>query len=340
MVIPICFAGLSHRGTWRNLRLESCALRQQAFASGTWSNKESHLKQYEAFCIYHGAPDFPVLPGVLLRFIALLGRGKGSYTSAANTISSLKWVASQIDIDSVKVFNSPFVSSSLKGLKAQLSRPVHQKLPFSLAHLALIYNSLDLSNVKHLSGWSAMLMAFFGCLRLSNLVPISRSKFDPNKQLKREDIEFNGDLVLVCFKWSKTNQHCKKLTWIPICEVSDPRFSLKFHLVRLFSQVTVPPNAPLFSHSKSCFHSRHSLLGLLNKCLSESRLRVRDFSWHSFRRGAAVFAFDLGLEDSSVQLLGDWSSAAFKTYLEFAFKRKVSVAREIAISFNKEVKRL
>ena len=56
--------------------------------------------------------------------------------------------------------------------------------------------------------------------------------------------------------------------------------------------------------------------------------------------GAAVFAFELGLADSAVQLLGDWSSAAFKSYLEFSYLKKVSVAKNIASSFDFKVKQL
>ena len=47
-----------------------------------------------------------------------------------------------------------------------------------------------------------------------------------------------------------------------------------------------------------------------------------------------MFAFELGLADSAVQLLGDWSSSAFKSYLEFSFMRKVSVAEAISESFD------
>ena len=69
-------------------------------------------------------------------------------------------------------------------------------------------------------------------------------------------------------------------------------------------------------------------------------LPLADYSWHSFRRGAAVFAFELGLADSAVQLLGDWSSSAFKNYLEFAFSRKASVAKKISRSFDDHVNKL
>ena len=77
----------------------------------------------------------------------------------------------------------------------------------------------------------------------------------------------------------------------------------------------MPGRSPLFSFGKNDFHSRFSLVRLLNLCLVDARLSLSDYSWHSFRRGAAVFAFKLGLSDSAVQLLGDWSSAPSRTIL-------------------------
>ena len=222
----------------------------------------------------------------------------------------------------------------MKGLKAQLSRPVRQKLPFTVDHLCNFYEFLDLSNEKHLSCWCAMILAFFGCFRLSNLVPISKNKFDPLKQLKRDDIKFEKDVLLVYYKWSKTNQSCNRVSWVPICSVKDARFNVIYNFKRLFSIVNAPKDAPLFSFSRSDYHSRFTLVRMLDKIVYKAGLAMSDYSWHSFRRGAAVFAFELGLADSAVQLLGDWSSAAFKNYLEFSFLRKVSVAKKISKSFD------
>ena len=198
--------------------MESCALRERGLAQGTWANKVSHLKAYICFTTHYGVQDFPVLLGVLLRFIALLGRGSYTYESATNIISSVKYFASVLDPPSTKVFEAVLVSASLKGLKAQLSRPVHQKLPVSLEHLSKFHNALDLSNAKHLACWCAMLLAFFGCLRLSNLVPSSQIRFDPLKHLKRDDFKCADSFVLVFYKWAKTNQNAKK-------SVVDPYFS-------------------------------------------------------------------------------------------------------------------
>ena len=146
-------------------------MRERGLALGTWANKVSHLRTYVAFTSYFGAPDFPVNLGVLLRFIAFLGRGSYAYQSASNIISSIKWFASILDPSSLNTFEAVFVSASLKGLKAQLSRPVRQKLPFTVSHLLKFYNSLNLSLAKHLSCWCAMLIAFFGCFSMM-LLPL------------------------------------------------------------------------------------------------------------------------------------------------------------------------
>lgn len=338
-LIEAYFTGLVHRGSWHRLRSESCVLRERGLAHGTWANKVSHLRTYITFTTYFGVPDFPVHLGVLLRFIALLGRGSLAYKSAVNMLGSIKWFASLLDPPSTKVFDAVLIAISMKGLKAQLSRPIRQKLPLSIDHLLKFYSILNLSNIKHLSGWCAMLLAFFGCFRLSNLVPTSTNNFDPLKHLTRGDIKFDNDIVLVFYKWSKTNQNSSKVAWIPICPVSDARFNIKLYLEKLFVCVNTHSNAPLFSYKKCKYHSRYSLSKLLDICLYEASLSPADYSWHSFRRGSAVFAFELGLADSAVQLLGDWSSSAFKHYLEFSFLRKVTVSETIASKFDHYVKK-
>ena len=336
----IYFPDITHKGSWRRLQAESCALRERGLSQGTWANKVSHLRTYITFTTYFNVPDFPVQLGVLLRFIPFLGRSPVGHSYVSSIVSSVKWFAGLLDPQSVEVFEAVIVKTSLKGLKAQLSRPVRQKLPFTLTHLCKFYDFLNLCEPKHLSCWCAMLIAFFGCFRLSNLVPISKGKFDALKQLKRDDIKFKKDYVLIFYKWSKTNQNASRVAWVPIGSVSDPRFNIKCHFQKLFELVKVPSDAPLFSFKNDLYHSRYSLVNLLDKCLYGAGLSIPDYSWHSFRRGAAVFAFELGLADSAVQLLGDWSSDAFKNNLEFSFVRKAAIAKKIARNFDLQVTQL
>ena len=332
--------GIRHKSSWQRLRLESCDLRERGLTSGTWGNRVSHLRSFTIFTTYFGVQDFPVCLGVLLRFIPFLGRDPVAFKYASNIISSIKWFASLLDPSSTKVFDALLVKASLRGLKAQLSRPIRQKLPFTIEHLCSFYNFLDFNDVKQFACWCAMILAFFGCFRLSNLVPQSKALFDPLKQLKRDDIRFEGDLALIYFKCSKTTQNSSRVAWVPIGSAVDPRFNVKRNFQLLFSLVKAPSNAPLFTFNKSHFHSRFSLVKILDSCLYGAGLSPADYSWHSFRRGAAVFAFELGLADSAVQLLGDWSSAAFKNYLEFAFARKIKIAKLMAESFDKHLVQL
>ena len=85
------FPDLVLSNSWWKLRVESCALRERGLAHGTWANKVSHLKAYISFTTVFGVQDFPVHLGVLLRFIALLGRGSHTAKSASNIIGSVKF---------------------------------------------------------------------------------------------------------------------------------------------------------------------------------------------------------------------------------------------------------
>ena len=283
---------LIHFQFWESLRQESGEQRRRGLSDGSWQNRVSHLRAFITFTSFFRVQDFPVQLTVILRFIAFLGRSSLAYGSASNVISSIKYFAAFLVPSSDKVFESILVSAALKGLKAQLSRPPRQKLPLSPAHLLRFYSALDFSDSKQLAAWCAMLLAFFACLRLSSIVPLSKNKFDSVKHLKVSDVIFDGDIVLIFYKFSKTNQHANKVFWIPIFSVQDHRFNLKKNLCMLFEKVKPPPHAPLFSFGEKSFHTRSSLVKILDKCLYEAGLPVADFSWHSFRRGAATFAFD------------------------------------------------
>ena len=61
--------------------------------------------------------------------------------------------------------------------------------------------------------------------------------------------------------------------------------------------------------TKSCFTNKIRA-GLQAVGLPES-----DFAGHSFRFGAATAAANAGVEDSTIQMLRRWSSAAFLSYI-------------------------
>lgn len=55
--------------------------------------------------------------------------------------------------------------------------------------------------------------------RKSNMVPVSLTEFDPNKQLLRQDVVIFKEVLLVFVKWSKTNQFGNRLVKIPLTAI-------------------------------------------------------------------------------------------------------------------------
>ena len=50
------------------------------------------------------------------------------------------------------------------------------------------------------------------------------------------------------------------------------------------------------------------------------------FTGHSFRRGGATWAFQAGIPGELIQICGDWSSDAYKQYLQFSMADKLNLA--------------
>ena len=75
------------------------------------------------------------------------------------------------------------------------------------------------------------------------------------------------------------------------------------------------PNPPFFRMRnmkpllKPCFVSE------VCKALMALGLPAGDYAGHSFRIGAAMAAAAAGIEDSTIQLLSCWNSAAFFSYI-------------------------
>ena len=79
--------------------------------------------------------------------------------------------------------------------------------------------------------------------------------------------------------------------------------------------------SPMYYHSYQTF--------LRNK-LSELGLPAQLYSSHSFRRGGATFAFKCAVPGELIKQHGDWSSAAYLSYLNFSMDQKVNVSKRLA----------
>ena len=72
---------------------------------------------------------------------------------------------------------------------------------------------------------------------------------------------------------------------------------------------------PFFRNERGHPLTKAAFVQKIRQALSQLGLPAEQFAGHSFRIGAATAAAQAGLEDSVIQALGRWSSAAFLLYV-------------------------
>ena len=76
--------------------------------------------------------------------------------------------------------------------------------------------------------------------------------------------------------------------------------------------------------------TKRSFVSNFRSCLVAAGIsNAQSFKGHSFRRGAASWAFTCGVPGELIQLYGDWSSDVYKLYLEFSLESKLTLANQL-----------
>ena len=124
------------------------------------------------------------------------------------------------------------------------------------------------------------------------------------------DIIFKNGLLLVHLRHSKTDPFFTGCT-IRIGSTLNPVCSVM--AMRRYLQLRGDSRGPLFTFQDGSQLTRLVMSNLLSTCFPDCSLDS-----HSFRIGGASAAASGGLSDAAIQILGRWSSEAFKRYLHYS----------------------
>ena len=89
------------------------------------------------------------------------------------------------------------------------------------------------------------------------------------------------------------------------------------------------PLEPLFTADqfrKTPF-TREYVVGQLRSIATAAGLGMGSWNGHSFRRGAAMWAAEVGLPEQQIQALGRWSSSAYRAYIETPREDRIALSR-------------
>ena len=166
---------------------------------------------------------------------------------------------------------------------------------------------------------SIYLLAFFSFLRLSNIVPHAKNGFDPSRHLARGDIIFSDNEAIVLVKWSKTIQSRDKVARVVIPKLPGSKLCPVSALSNMLHLVPGSNNDPLFAIFKANQWSplTDSMVRKhLKRVLLLLQLQHHNFTFHTFRRSGASWAFEHGVPIEVIKQQGTWSSNCVWRYIQ------------------------
>ena len=134
----------------------------------------------------------------------------------------------------------------MRGIKRVIGVTQSRKLPFTLILLQRFLHKLDLKSIPDSVLWGAILLAFFGLLRRSNVL-CSPATFNPSTSLCRRDVVFYEWGIFVLIRHTKTIQHRESCLKIPLPSMPGYRLcpvQAIYHALHLTS--LAPADGPAF----------------------------------------------------------------------------------------------
>ena len=279
------------------------------------------MKKFDTFCSTFQLPDpFPFTETVLCSFAAYLADQGLSPQTIKSYLAGVRNMQLSLGLPDPRDQSSlPILKRVQAGIwRARLgTTPARVRLPVTLPLLWQLRQYLDTTaHRERVAMWAICCMAFFGYFRLGEVLLESPNSFDQQYHLTWGDVAVDSQtdprMLRVHLKQSKTDQFHRGADIVvgrmgtDLCPVA---------AVLSYIASRGPEQGASFLDSQAHPIAKTYFIRKLRKVISALGLPQEQFAGHSFRIRAATSAAMAGLEDSTIQLLGRWSSAAFLRYI-------------------------
>ena len=200
--------------------------------------------------------------------------------------------------------------------------------------LRLIHSSLNHDNPVHVVFWGICLLAFPLLFRKSNLIPTKVHGFNPKQQLRHEDcfLDFNNEKVVVGIRWAKNHQFSKELLTFSLPFLRNSVLCPLRAIINIRRLIPFAPSDHLFQLPQGGSMTYRRFQTMLHEQLKVVGVPFpNEYSSHSFRRGGTTFSFLSRVLTEMIKLLGNWSSDAYLSYLEFPLQTRTATCELIKI---------
>lgn len=279
----------------------------EALAPGTVKNRQLQAQLYLKFMLAYQFNYFAPSIAQLAMFTRFLGNSYVSPATIKNYLSGAKaWVYSHGGV--VDGFLSHEVSMMSKRIATEKAHIVSQARPLTSHDITVICKFINSNHKISPAVKPAILFAFAGFLRVSNVLSPSALQWGGPHTLKMSDVSLVNGKILVQIWSTKTKRsgspHVLEILqsmFLPTCPVRA--------WINYVNIVQPYPNGPAFLDSSNKPLTPGPVVGVMREALKSAGLKyANQISFHSLRRGAAQLAFSEGVDEKDIMEHGTWKS--------------------------------
>lgn len=164
---------------------------------------------------------------------------------------------------------------------------------------------------------AAYTIAYFGLLRVSEVVFTTQNYSERPLQVGDINVEDSGQAINLTIRVSKTNQ-CGIPTILRIPASQNKTICCIRAMQQYMSRRNPADQGILFCHSNHSPVTRSQFSGVLAKAIARTGLPASKFRSHSFRIGRATSLAMLGVSGENIKKMGRWKSNVFSGYVRVA----------------------
>ncbi len=296
------------------------------------------MRHFTKFCmIYAIQAPFPVYERLLCYFATYLAKRNLApqtikcYLAAVRNAQIAMGLPDPRDQSSMPLLKR--IQAGISRIRLQAGKSAKQtRLPITFDILRQICTAWSRSS-NHNCGLlcAVATMAFFGFFRLGELLPTSRSTWKATTDLAWGDVAVDDlqspRMIQIHLKQSKCDQSgvgadvVVGRTGTDICPVG---------AITWYLRARGDDAGPFFLDHERQTVTKPWFVQQVRTALQDLNLPAHLYAGHSFRIGAATSAALSGVENSLIQTLGRWHSAAFLRYIRTPKSQLASVSVRLA----------
>lgn len=297
---------------------------EKGVADSTHRTYTSAIRKFYSFCsLYNIVSPFPVSESILCYFTTYLAGQNLCPQTIKTYLAGVRHMQVTLGLPEPRAFSSlPRLKLVQAGVarthKDRITKPLRVRLPITPAILRAMKEQWQARVVDEdiLMLWAASVVCYFGFFRAGELTVPSLAAYQKAKHLSWGDVSIDNparpSAIRVFLRRSKTDQLGKGIevfvgeTGNDICPVA----AAASYMVARGSK-----EGPFFMFKNGQPLTKDRFTHAVRDVLQKAGLPCQSFAGHSFRIGAATAAARAGMEDSTIRMLGRWSSSAFLAYV-------------------------